>query len=58
MKIIILDSEYICISKKYSNLKSLIKFKKKMFPEIFQISFLKSSNIYLNKKQKKIILLH
>ena len=54
MKIIILDSEYICISKKNSNLKSLIKFKKKMFPEIFQISFLKSSNIYLNKKQKKL----
>jgi len=54
MKIIILDREYICISKKHSNLKSLIKFKKKMFPEIFQISFLKSSNIYLNKKQKKL----
>ena len=54
MKIIILDSEYICISKKHSNLKSLIKFKKKMFPEIFQISFLKSSNIYSKKKQKRL----
>jgi hypothetical protein len=54
MKIIILDSEYICISKKNSNLKNLIKFKKKMFPEIFQISFLKSSNIYSKKKQKKL----
>lgn len=54
MKIIILDSEYICISRKHSNLKSLIKYKKKMFPEIFQISFLKSSNIYKKKKQKKL----
>ena len=54
MKIIILDSEYICISRKHSNSKSLIKYKKKMFPEIFQISFLKSSNIYKKKKQKKL----
>ena len=54
MKIIILDSEYICISKKHSNIRSLIKFKKKIFPEIFQISFLKSSNIYLKRNQKKL----
>lgn len=54
MKIIILDSEYICISKKHSNLRSLIKFKKKIFPEIFQIAFLKSSNIYLKRNQKKL----
>ena len=54
MKIIILDSEYICISKKHSNIRSLIKFKKKIFPEIFQIAFLKSSNIYLKRNQKKL----
>ncbi len=54
MKIIILDTEYVCISKKHSNIRSLIKFKKKIFPEIFQISFLKSSNIYLNRNQKKL----
>ena len=54
MKIIILDTEFICISKKLSNLKSLIKFKKKIFPEIFQIAFLKSSNIYLKRNQKKL----
>ena len=54
MKIIILDTEYICISKKHSNIRSLIKFKKKIFPEIFQISFLKSSNIYLKRNQKKL----
>ena len=54
MKIIILDSEYVCISKKLSNLKSLIKFKKKVFPEIFQIAFLKTSNIYLKRNQKKL----
>lgn len=54
MKIIILDTEYVCISKKHSNIRSLIKFKKKIFPEIFQISFLKSSNIYLKRNQKKL----
>ena len=54
MKIIILDTEFICISKKLSDLKSLIKYKKKIFPEIFQIAFLKSSNIYLKRNQKKL----
>ena len=54
MKIIILDTEFICISKKLSDIKSLIKFKKKIFPEIFQIAFLKSSNIHLKRNQKKL----
>ena len=54
MKIIIFDSEYLSLSKKKSNLRSLIKFKKKLFPEIIQISFLKCSNIYLKGNQKKL----
>ena len=54
MKITIFDSEYLSLSKKQSNLKSLIKFKKKLFPEIIQISFLKCSNIYLKNNQKKL----
>ena len=54
MKIIIFDTEYLSLSKKYSDLKSLIKFKEKLFPEIIQISFLKYSNIYLKNKQKKL----
>jgi len=54
MKITIFDSEYLSLSKKKSNLKSLIKFKKKLFPEIIQISFLKCSNIYLKNNQKKL----
>ena len=54
MKIIIFDTEYLSLSKKYSDLKSLIKFKEKLFPEIIQISFLKCSNIYLKNKQKKL----
>ena len=31
-----------------------MKFKKKLFPEIIQISFLKCSNIYLKNNQKKL----
>ena len=54
MKIIIFDTEYLSLSKRYSDLKNLIKFKKKLFPEIIQISFLKCSNIYLKNKQKKL----
>tara|TARA_B110001452_G_scaffold117166_1_gene97226 strand:+ start:422 stop:1036 length:615 start_codon:yes stop_codon:yes gene_type:complete len=54
MKITIFDSEYLSLSKKKSNLKSLIKFKKKLFPEIIQISFLKCSNICLKNNQKKL----
>ena len=54
MKVIIFDTEYLSLSKKYSDLKSLIKFKEKLFPEIIQISFLKCSNIYLKNKQKKL----
>ena len=54
MKIIIFDTEYLSLSKKYSDLKSLIKFKEKLFPEIIQISFLKCSNIYLKNNQKKL----
>jgi hypothetical protein len=54
MKIIIFDTEYLSLSKRHSNLKSLIKFKKKLFPEIIQISFLKCSNIYLKNNQKKL----
>jgi len=54
MKIIIFDTEYLSLSKKYSNLRNLIKFKKKLFPEIIQLSFLKCSNIYLKNNQKKL----
>ena len=54
MKIIIFDTEYLSLSKKHSNLKNLIKFKEKLFPEIIQISFLKCSNIYLKNNQKKL----
>ena len=54
MKIIIFDTEYLSLSKRYSDLKSIIKFKEKLFPEIIQISFLKCSNIYLKNKQKKL----
>ena len=54
MKITIFDTEYLSLSRRYSNLRNLIKFKKKLFPEIIQISFLKCSNIYLKNKQKKL----
>ena len=54
MKITIFDTEYLSLSKRYADLRSLIKFKKKLFPEIIQISFLKCSNIYLKNKQKKL----
>ena len=54
MKIIIFDTEYLSLSKRYSNLKSLIKFKKKLFPEIIQISFLKCPNVYSKNNQKKL----
>ena len=54
MKIIIFDSEYLSLSKKKSNLKSLINFKKKLFPEIIQISFLRSLNIFLKNNQEKL----
>ena len=54
MKITIFDAEYLSLSKRYANLRNLIKFKKKLFPEIIQISFLKCSNIYLKNKQKKL----
>ena len=54
MKITIFDTEYLSLSKKYADLRNLIKFKKKLFPEIIQISFLKCSNIYLKNKQKKL----
>ena len=54
MKIIIFDTEYLSLSKRYSDLRNLIKFKKKLFPEIIQISFLKCSNIYLKNNQKKL----
>ena len=54
MKIIIFDTEYLSLSKKYSDLKNLIKFKEKLFPEIIQISFLKCSNIYLKNNKKKL----
>jgi hypothetical protein len=57
MKITILDSEYLSLSKRNSVFKSLIKFKKKLFPEIIQISFLKCSNIYLKNNQKKLNIL-
>ena len=50
MKITIFDTEYLSLSKGYSDLRNLIKFKKKLFPEIIQISFLKCSNIYLKNK--------
>ena len=53
MKIIIFDSEYLSLSKKYSDIKSLIRFKKKLFPEIIQISFLKYSNFFSKKNKKK-----
>ena len=52
MKITIFDTEYLSLSKRYADLRNLIKFKKKLFPEIIQISFLKCSNIYLKNKQK------
>ena len=54
MKITIFDTEYLSLSKRYADLRNLIKFKKKLFPEIIQISFLKCSNIYLKNKQKKL----
>ena len=54
MKIIIFDTEYLSLSKRYSDLKSLIKFKKKLFPEIIQISFLKCPNVYSKNNQKKL----
>ena len=54
MKIIIFDTEYLSLSKKCSDLKNLIKFKEKLFPEIIQISFLKCSNIYLKNNKKKL----
>ena len=54
MKITIFDTEYLSLSKRYADLRNLIKFKKKLFPEIIQISFLKCSNIYLKNNQKKL----
>ena len=54
MKIVIFDTEYLSLSKKYSNIKSIIKYKKKLFPEIIQISFLKCSNIFSKNKQKRL----
>ena len=54
MKITIFDIEYLSLSKKNSNLRSLIKFRKKLFPEIIQLNFLKCSNIYLKNDQKKL----
>ena len=54
MKITIFDTEYLSLSTRYADLRNLIKFKKKLFPEIIQISFLKCSNIYLKNKQKKL----
>ena len=54
MKITILDTEYLSLSKRYTDLRNLIKFKKKLFPEIIQISFLKCPNIYLKNNQKKL----
>ena len=54
MKIIIFDTEYLSLSTKYANLRNLIKFKKKLFPEIIQISFLKCPNIYLKDNYKKL----
>ena len=57
MKIIIFDTEYLSLSKKYSDFKSVKKFKQKLFPEIIQISFLKFKNIHLSNKRKKLNLL-
>ena len=55
MKLIIFDTEYLSLSRKLSNFNSLVKYKKKLFPEIIQISFLKMSNIFLkNSKKKKL----
>jgi len=55
MKLIIFDTEYLSLSRKLSNFNSLVKYKKKLFPEIIQISFLKISNIFLkNSKKKKL----
>ena len=54
MKITIFDTEYLSLSKRYADLRNIIKFKKKLFPEIIQISFLKCSNIYLKNNQKKL----
>ena len=53
MRLTIFDSEYLSISRRYSDFKSLIKFKKKLFPEIIQISFLEISNIFSKKNKKK-----
>ena len=53
MKIVILDTEYLSLSKRYSDYKNLVKFKKKIFPEIIQISFLELSNIFSQKCKKK-----
>ena len=55
MKIIIFDTEYLSLSKKYSNIKSVIKFKK-IVSEIIQISFLKCSNILKKKKKLNIFI--
>ena len=54
MKITIFDTEYLSLSKRYADLRSLIKFKKKLFPEIIQISFLKCPNVYSKNNQKKL----
>ena len=53
MKIIIFDTEYLSISRRYSGLIGITKFKKKLFPEIIQISFLKLSNVFLSNNKKK-----
>lgn len=37
MRLIILDTEYLSLTKKYSSYHNLIKYKKKLFPEIIQI---------------------
>jgi len=51
--IVVIDTEYLSLRKKYSNYEYLIKFKKKLFPEIIQIAACKF-DIYNKKKFQKL----
>lgn len=52
MNVIIFDTEFLSLSKKQSDYNSLIKYKNRMFPEIFQFSFLEVK-LFADTKIKK-----
>jgi DNA polymerase III epsilon subunit-like protein len=54
MRTIFLDTEYLSLSKKYSEFKFLIKYKNRLYPEIIQIGAYKFENIFTKNKTKKL----